>query len=36
MQGDLQYSRDGHRDDDAQQAKERPTNQNGDQHHHWM
>ena len=29
---DLQHGRDGNRDDDTQQAKERPTNQNRDHH----
>src|SRR5262249_6199598 len=32
-QDHLQHSRDGNRDDDAWQAKERPTNQN--RHHHY-
>jgi len=35
-QDDLQHSRDGNCDDDAQQAKERPTNQNRDHHDDWM
>src|SRR5262249_5487598 len=35
-QEDLQNSRDGNRDDDAQQAKERPTNQNRDHHYDWV
>src|SRR5215510_6679667 len=36
VQDDLQNSRHGHRDDDAQQAKERPTNQNRDHYYDGM
>src|SRR5215475_12173781 len=35
-QDDLQNSRNGNRDDNAQQAKERPTNQNRDHHYNGM
>lgn len=36
MQHNLQNSRKGNRQDDTQQAKERPTNQNCDQHYDGM
>jgi hypothetical protein len=36
MQDDLQHSRDGNCDDDAKQAKERPTDQNRDHHYDGM
>jgi hypothetical protein len=35
-QDDLQNSRDGNCDNDAQQAKERPTNQNSNHHYDGM
>ena len=36
MQHNLQNGRKGNREDNAEQAKERPTNQNGDQHNDGM